>query len=465
MNLFRRLKISASVALLAAIGCHKPYRPPPPLPQPTTLFTVDSYLGNLLSGPTAGNAPVALPDDALAVHVTFLALELMPSVSYSPVGAQAVFFSSSGDGGGGAILPAGELTRNATIGQLKFPEDLPADLRAVHAGRITAMATLDGALPPGVTAEFTALDPETASDSDARRCVQVLVSRPANPTASPQIALVLKDTSTDIPPTLRTEKAVFDLPHQDRTNTALVVPFRFDSATSRAVAILIQISPGNSDASHIAATVNTLTRITTRLSTTQPALATGEADAWSAVNAAVQSLSPAASRRSSLAFLADQTGATLCEDLAMEADDTVLAQLVTDIQAKVANKNNSLPDPNVGWLLDHTALQLLAKLSDDAANGNGKISPELLAVLTTHTGEVGRHSSSLSELLRGLSTRDELTNRLLAGNLIFLEDSSPASRVRAFDWLSARHHAPAGYDPLGPGKARREALERAAGAP
>ena len=161
--------------------------------------------------------------------------------------------------------------------------------------------------------------------------------------------------------------------------------------------------------------------------------------------------------------LADQTGASLCEDLAMEADDAVLAQLVNDIQSKVSKTPE--PDPSVGWLLDHTALQLLAKLSDDAANGTGKIPSELTAVLTTHTGEVGRHSSSLDEVLRGLSTRQELDNRLLAENTIFLEDSNPASRVRAYDWLNARHQAPAGYDPLGPAKARRDALERAAGTP
>jgi hypothetical protein len=40
-----------------------------------------------------------------------------------------------------------------------------------------------------------------------------------------------------------------------------------------------------------------------------------------------------------------------------------------------------------------------------------------------------------------------------------LEDSSPASRVRAFDWLTARGRAPAGYDPLGTPRQRRAALE------
>jgi hypothetical protein len=178
--------------------------------------------------------------------------------------------------------------------------------------------------------------------------------------------------------------------------------------------------------------------------------------------AAVQSLKPEKGRRAELAFLADQTGASLCEDVAMEADDPTLAVLVKNIQAKVAPNAPPQSDPNVGWLLDHTTLQLLAKLAEDADKGT-HVPAELLAILSTHTGEVGRHPSSLAEVLKGLSSRQELDNRLLAENMIFLEDNSPASRVRAYDWLNARHLAPAGYDPLAAGKARREALEKAAG--
>ena len=46
-------------------------------------------------------------------------------------------------------------------------------------------------------------------------------------------------------------------------------------------------------------------------------------------------------------------------------------------------------------------------------------------------------------------------------NLIALEDSAPAARVRAYDYLAARGKALPGYDPLAPAKARRAALEKA----
>jgi hypothetical protein len=64
-----------------------------------------------------------------------------------------------------------------------------------------------------------------------------------------------------------------------------------------------------------------------------------------------------------------------------------------------------------------------------------------------------------------MGTRAEFENRIMAENIIFLEDNSPASRVRAYDWLKARGKAPAGFDPLGPARERRIALDKAANPP
>ena len=44
---------------------------------------------------------------------------------------------------------------------------------------------------------------------------------------------------------------------------------------------------------------------------------------------------------------------------------------------------------------------------------------------------------------------------------MYLEDSSPSARVRAYDWLAARGRAPQGYEPLGPARERRRALDAA----
>jgi hypothetical protein len=85
---------------------------------------------------------------------------------------------------------------------------------------------------------------------------------------------------------------------------------------------------------------------------------------------------------------------------------------------------------------------------------------ELASILTVRTGQAGRSSGTLEEALSNASSQQDMSNRLAAENYIFLEDSSPAARVRAYDWLTMNHLAPAGYDPLGLPQDRRAALDK-----
>ena len=79
------------------------------------------------------------------------------------------------------------------------------------------------------------------------------------------------------------------------------------------------------------------------------------------------------------------------------------------------------------------------------------------------TGEVGRSSATLADVLAGATSLASWKARLSAENRIFLEDASPAVRVRAFDWLNVRGAAPEGFDPLASLAARRAALAAAEG--
>src|SRR5205085_577045 len=83
------------------------------------------------------------------------------------------------------------------------------------------------------------------------------------------------------------------------------------------------------------------------------------------------------------------------------------------------------------------------------------------AVLAHATDE----SSRRAELLKAATGTKDLDNRIEAENRIALEDSAPAARVRAYDYLASRVKAPAGYDPLGAPRERRAALEKALAAP
>jgi hypothetical protein len=73
---------------------------------------------------------------------------------------------------------------------------------------------------------------------------------------------------------------------------------------------------------------------------------------------------------------------------------------------------------------------------------------------------VGRDPAGLPALADKSATRADMATRLEAEHLILLDDASPALRVRAYDWLSQRNAAPAGYDPLGQTQARRAAMDR-----
>jgi hypothetical protein len=190
-------------------------------------------------------------------------------------------------------------------------------------------------------------------------------------------------------------------------------------------------------------------------------------------------------------YLAGQTGATLCADAVLVADEPNLAGLAAAVRkavppaaaapqtrpaagdptlasantpgagAAVPGASRGAADPAaLGWTLDLTTLQFLGEALNAA-----KLPPELASVLMLHAGEAGRHAASIEQLARGVSGRADFDGRVLGENLIFLEDSSPSSRVRAYDWLQSQGRAPPGYDPLGPPKARRAALDRSLAGP
>jgi len=121
---------------------------------------------------------------------------------------------------------------------------------------------------------------------------------------------------------------------------------------------------------------------------------------------------------------------------------------------KVVPAGQSFPSTErLGFELDRNALSIMADKS-----AVGSLVPELTSVLLIHTGEVGRHPDTIKEILRGTGNRTDLHSRLIAENLIELEDNSPAARVRAYDWLKEAGKAPANFDPLGDAASRRTAL-------
>jgi hypothetical protein len=82
-------------------------------------------------------------------------------------------------------------------------------------------------------------------------------------------------------------------------------------------------------------------------------------------------------------------------------------------------------------------------------------------MLSARYGEVGRDAGGLAELAAASASRADFVARVRAENVILLDDASPASRVRAFEWTSRQDAKGAlkGYDPLGPTPQRRQAID------
>ena len=177
----------------------------------------------------------------------------------------------------------------------------------------------------------------------------------------------------------------------------------------------------------------------------------GQALAVSRLASAIQELAIDELRRSALLFLAHETGAEFARDLVFVASDEFLAQLLADV-TDIEDLVRELGPQQLGWSFDQHSMGFMVELTEAGIELPG----ELTSVLIRHTGEVAHYPSLLSGAIS--IDRTEFERRLLEENRVFLESSSPASRVRSFDWLQSRGLAPQGYDPLADDDARRAAL-------
>ena len=183
---------------------------------------------------------------------------------------------------------------------------------------------------------------------------------------------------------------------------------------------------------------------------------TRPAENGSALCTAIAELGRTGSRRTPLLFLATQTNAAIAADFVLVADEGLLANLAGDATAFAAAQADDAWVQKLEWLLDRSALQLMAKSAAKTESAQ-----EFASLLSVYAGEAGRHADSIEEILKTVNSRRDLELRLTAENLIFLEDNSPSARVRAFDWLKSRGKAPENFDPLGDAKSRRAAIDRA----
>ena len=153
-------------------------------------------------------------------------------------------------------------------------------------------------------------------------------------------------------------------------------------------------------------------------------------------------------RRAALLFLGDRREAPFAAELALGADDALLGRFAARLESLKCE-----PGPNLGWRVERAAIRTAASLLAE-----DQLSPPLRASLLRRAGQAGLFPGVMEELAVAARDVADFDVRLVAENRLFLEDSDPGARVRAYDWLAERRREPEGFDPLASRDERRAVL-------
>jgi len=445
-------------------GCHARPQAAPMLTTPIVATLATHYAGSVLSGPTT--APANSQTFAMIVHVRWVALAKMPDAPSASVGSRARLIVAGNTDA--PLLGSPGLTGSVRLVEGAAAAALAKSFTGPPSPTQAPIADRTAALPDGVTSVFSANIGDGASP---KQSVELRISRSTaiTPTSQPggtslqcSLAIARNDPfAISSSPASQSETALFDLFIASSGNAVvLLVPMRFADPRETVLAASIEIRLAEKNAADdatIAQCDADLKQSNQQLADRTGTLPIGISQS-AGISSAFRAMRLPDQQRASLVYLADQTNAHLTQDVALVADNSALLQLS---QKVLAGAGNVSPDAlaALGWVLDRSSFELLTSLADSPEGS--KLPPELATVLTQFAGEAARHSASLDEIAHGMSSEADLRNRIIAQNLVFLTDSSPSSRVRAFDWLNSRRLAPAGYDPLGSARERRMAMDRA----
>ncbi|HSZ56937.1 MAG TPA: hypothetical protein VK797_14820 [Tepidisphaeraceae bacterium] len=438
---------------MAATGlaCASHPQPPPALERPGVALHVDHFAGAPLSRAMPATQPVRDEPD---VRLTITAMEKPAWSIGDPVGSHAQLVSVAR--GSTPVLPEARLTDDVRLVLADGASAFERNLHAGNLGRTAAVGVLESVLVPGVASRFQVVQIKPRTDALSGQTAQrrFLLELGAGPQDHVQAALTVEDFVPEGGSTrqlfFQTEAVLLD-PFQPGTPAAmLIVPFAISD--TRGFALTVEIGRLFDAEQHAKLAAACQADAIAAAAAAKPLPTTLPATDQFAIQRALAALSRRPDDRAALVFLADQTDAHLCAKTAIVADGATLTRLAQTI----VKQSPPLDRQQTGWMLDRATLDLLS--SHLAAES---LQPELAAVLTDYGGEAGRHAASIEEVLRGPNNRSAVEAGFVAENLIFLADSSPAARVRAFDWLTSHGQAPTGYDPLAPPRQRRAALENA----
>ncbi len=155
--------------------------------------------------------------------------------------------------------------------------------------------------------------------------------------------------------------------------------------------------------------------------------------------------------RGALVYACNLFNLSMGGDLCLTGDGALLREWATLLPEATERKAASAE--GLAWDLERAAWIQLARTMV-----KGDLPDAMLALVLRHGGEAGNYPSILEDAARSSIDVETFERRLLQENRLFLEDASPAARVRAFDWLKRKGQQPPEWDPLDSKTKRREAL-------
>ncbi len=441
--------------LALAVGCQSV-----PLHQvsgPASTFSQRLAFGTPLSGPQADHRKLTAPPD-LIVRVRLWKLSYLPQLKLPALADQSTLMINTTARQPTMAFPA--LGAGAQFGLVQNRGTFEALLRSSGV-EATSCGQGSTALWPGmaVTMRLTDAHGLPVHGKSIRQLLALWVWQPGNLPGKTKasfrtgLAFEIKQLKA-VEHTLTLQRELQVLPTRPlaaRTTFAAVLPFRFLAGQTQAVAMVITIAPWKDTPLNQALATVSRRNILSSVNAHRPREQLNRPD----LMVAIHNLGQPSVRRASLVYLAGQTGADLTQDIAAVAKAPVLRALVRAVEANTTDAR-TMTIAELGWVLDKTTYQLLDEMQKT------KPLPEQLRIaLALHLGEAAWHASSLEEINRGLASRHDYRLRIIKENLIYLEDSSPADRLTAFDWLKSRQLAPPGYNPLAANQARMTALSHA----
>ena len=428
--------------------------------QPIAATRLVIHGGSPLSGPAAfvpGRSQTGGSGLALVARVNFFILPRMPDRLLAPLSSRASLVLTRR--GRRATLAFGRLTRGARFARVSGTASFARQLTDT-CGPVQGFTPLRAAVFPGGWVSFQLRDgyrfAARAGGKKHRPSVRIEAWLPRKGgLKSLQLALGAARYSTG--PSGRTltfnrETQIISATDRPHGNVAFLIPFRFVSGNGQAVAAVLHIRPaGLKDKPLVKAAMAAAAAPLPAL--TNPLNHLNRPDLIEALSRVRQ---PDV-RRAALIYMAGQTGAGLCDDSALTLKRPALKNLADRVFDSLHKKATGLTVARFGWWMDRTAYQLLYAMQKKAP-----LPSALQTVLALHIGEAAYHPSSLDQIAGALASRKVFMRQVIAENYIYLQDTSPAARIGAFDWLKRHGFAPPGYHPLDSVEARNTALDNAA---